>query len=46
MEINQVSPICENLDVLYTRQFLYLSEPLWALTREWRSMWDINPRPF
>jgi hypothetical protein len=38
VEINQVSSICENLDVLYTHQFLYLSELLWALTGERRSM--------
>jgi hypothetical protein len=27
VEINQVSPICGNLDVLCTHQFLHLSEP-------------------
>jgi hypothetical protein len=46
MKINQVSPICEKLDVQYTHQFHHLSEPLWALTGDWGSTWDFNPRPF
>jgi hypothetical protein len=29
MKINQVFPICENLDVLYTHQFHHQSELLW-----------------
>jgi hypothetical protein len=44
MEINQVSPIYENLNVMHTHQFFYLSESLWDLTGEWGSMWDFNPR--
>jgi hypothetical protein len=46
VEINLISPICENLDVLYTDKFLHLSAPLWALTVEWRSTWDFNSPPF
>jgi hypothetical protein len=34
LEINQVSPIRGNLDVLYTCQFIYLSKILWVLTGE------------
>jgi hypothetical protein len=31
MEINIVSPVCENLVVQYTHQFHHLNESLWAL---------------
>jgi hypothetical protein len=43
---NQVSPIRGNLDVQCTHQFLHISKPLWTLTGEWGYTWDFNPRPF